>query len=89
MLQMLAAPEEDEGRPDLLLVSARDGGVHALEQAPTTAEVAHVRLRDRRVADERVAEGDVPGADRVRLRVEALAAARQAAVASQHAREGR
>jgi hypothetical protein len=89
MVEVLASPEEDEGRADLLLVSTRDGGVHALEQTPAAIQIPYVRRGDRCVVDECVTERDIPGTHRVGLSVEILAIPRQARVAVHHVPERR
>src|SRR5437588_3512969 len=89
VVQVLACPEQNERRTQLRLVTAGDGLAHAREEAAPALSVGNVRPRDRRAVDEGVAERDVPGAERIDLAVEVLAAALELRVAVGHPGECR
>jgi hypothetical protein len=89
VVEVLARPQQNEGRPPLRVVTAGYRVAHALEQAPPTFHVPDVRRRNRAAVDEGFTEGDVPRTQCVHLPVEVLAACPQAVAAFGHAAERR
>lgn len=67
IVEMLAHPQQDEGRVELCLVAASGSFSHTREQAPAAFRIADVWRRSRRGVGEGIGERHEPGAQRLNL----------------------
>lgn len=81
ILELLARPQQREGRSALCLVVTGDSFAHTLEEASAAVRIASVRRGSRRRVDEGIAERDEPGAQRLNIVIEVRTAPREARVA--------